>query len=576
MPDTIPSERLQKLRKNYAHLLSTFIIGPRSSHSPLPERMLELGKGIRENYTRYPILPGAVHTYLDLAATREWVVSGQPRPAARAVDWLNNAETINPYTGMVDYGFEQFERRRALDHLCVGATAFASNDYPEAALEYIDPTGLRFIHETRRVNGRVQKVQPDDRTWYYDNQRFFKNKELWLHYPIPVGSGGYLSPLMHLLPTASLAWLIRESDTATVDGRRIRDIIFIQSTLADTVEEAILTQLALWSGANPEEVGIPIIPIQGATMPIKDMFARLGISEIPPTFDREKFEFSFVNEIGGAIGLALRHFWNNERTTNRALEVVQEQRQQQKGPSSFIRSEQRLINRTGLLKRFGGSVKLPTRFSYIEETDSASLKDRAEVLKFMAEAFGVFFDRLQLSVKPESLVAWMQSLGQLPYELEFVQAGQAPKGEIIPSDETSSGNSERVQQSSDPAPSSLEQIEKSLGLSEVMINQDGQVILKRAQFFSLNMILEKELSEVKEQLQALEEMSEEEFLKQLEDDTDEKLRLQFLYKLEYDATSLDKWVEHESFEGLCYKISNAVHFLNQDERDLLTEIYLSE
>lgn len=571
------SKSIDKLRKNYAHLLTGVIIGPRSTRSPLPERMLELGRNIRENYTKYPILPGAIHTYIDLASTREWIVTGQPRAAARAWDWVNNAETVNPYTGMVDYGFDSYLRRRVLDYLCIGATTFACNFDPESPLEYIDPTRLRFIHQPRfdPQTNEVLRIRPEDLTWQHRNNRLFRAGELWVHYPIPVGDDGFMSPLMHLLPTATLAWLIRESDTATVDGRRIRDIIFVNNpTLADVIEEAILTQLALWSGANPEDVGIPIVPIQGGTGPVKDMFARLGLSEIPTTLDREKFEFSFVNEISGAIGLALRHFWNNERTTNRALEVVQEQRQQQKGPASFVRSEQRLLNRSGLFKRFGGSVKLPTRFSFIEETDASSLKERAEVLKLHAEAFGLFMDRLGLAVSTESLVAWMQSEGTLPYELEFLEVAKAPAGAAKPSDPSPSGNIEAGAISSDPQPTTMEQQEKSMGAGEIMINQNGDVLATRRKGFSLNMVLEKILKPVEDELANLARMSDEDYLKQLEIEAAENSRLQFLQILEYDAVSLDKWIDMEPdlFNNLSYKIHNQIYPLTELENHLLLRV----
>jgi hypothetical protein len=271
----------------------------------------------------------------------------------------------------------------------------------------------------------------------------------------------------------------------------------------DAIEEGILTSLALWKGDSEDDVGFPVIALSGlGNAKISDLFAWLNISRIPETLNREEFTFAYVNEIAAALGLALRHFWNNERTTNRALEIVQEQRQQQKGPSTFVRTEQRLMNRSGFLKRFGGARSAP-RFAFIEETDISSMKDRAAALKDIAAAAGIISDKLGVYIKPESLIAWMQLEDVLPNEIELMEVDLAAQrqgsGTQLPQEGEVTGSSDpdTTAQPTVDQPMDGASLEKSLDYGEIVMSGSGKIIAQRHKVYSIAKYLEPEVKQEK-------------------------------------------------------------------------------
>jgi hypothetical protein len=351
-------------------------------------------------------------------------------------------------------------------------------------------------------------VKPHEKVWEYEG-KWIRDEDVHLHHPVPIGGSRFTAPILHIIPTAVLSWLIREHDTASLDGRKIRDIIFVGNlAMFDAIKDAINTTAALWAGASPEELGgIPVVEVNNPNgQPMENFFARLGISNIPDSFDREEFIFRYVNEISSALGLALRHFWNNEKTTNRALEVVQEQRQQQKGPAIFVRSEQRLINNSGMLKQFGNSV----RFSFQEETDTSSMKDKAEIMRLHAEAIEKIATLIGAQVKPESLVSFMQSLGMLPNEIEMFDFTQ-PLVAVTPGQEINSEG--EVTDSSDPEvgtnpdqrnDSPEDNFGKSskgyLDYDEVTMNGEGEILSRRRKVWHFHEVLEHEVAKTVEQL----------------------------------------------------------------------------
>ncbi len=503
---SVDYDRLARQRQRYQKELGSALIRPNGPSTPTPRAILQIGRRLRdEALHQYPILPLAIQVYVELAATREWTVSGAPRNVERAIEWINNAESVNPHTGLVDYGYETLLRRKALDHVVVGMTTFASSDDldEEAPLEYIDPTLLQFRREDRMFqrNGFVNRVRPDERVWNYAMSRELRSRDLIHNYANPLGASGFTSPILSLLPSASLAWLIRESDTMNIDGRKIRDLILVADPkIGDAIEQGIYNLLSLWKGDSEDDTGIPIISIQGMNgQPVRDAFAKMGISEIPETLKREEFTFSYVNEIAAALGLSLRHFWNSERTTNKALEEVQEARQQQKGPNTFVRTEQRLMNRSGFLDRFGTVRKKP-RFAFVEETDLSSMKDRAEALKNLATAFGMVMDRMGLFIKPESAVAWFQMENLLPHEIELIDV--ALSGQVInPDQQMNTGDEVTTEGSPKPTAEPVsnetgntEELEKSLEYDEiVMSGSSGRVIAQRHKVFPIAKFIEEEI-----------------------------------------------------------------------------------
>lgn len=498
--EAIPAKpELDKALKEYKSRVSSAILRPNGPHAPHLNQMLALGANLRnESIWQYPILPGALQVFQQLASSREWTVSGTPQAVPRVVEWLHNTQTMDIQTGYVYYGFETFLQRRSMDYNIVGMTAMTcekNRSEKPAILEYTDPTLLRFSRPRHRlrIGGEVRPVKPNERVWWYANSRRLRARDVAVHHPFPIGSQRFISPIVYLLPTAMLAWLVRESDLAAVDGRKMRDILLVANPqLESAIEEAITTQAALWSGANPEKVGIPIIPMNySGSTPVRDLFARLGLSDIPESFNREEFIFYYVNEIASALGLALRHFWNNEKTTNRALEVVQEQRQQQKGPSSFIRSEQRLINNSGFLDQFTEGDKI-VRFAFIEETDASSMKNRAEVMKLFAEALEKVASVFGGSVDLESYVAWMQSEGVLPNELSLI--GINP--ELVRENEDNITNKpgeatvvSDEQTTTLPGSHDTDSTEKVLDYDEIRMDSEGKIIDRRKRIFSINKVV---------------------------------------------------------------------------------------
>lgn len=442
---------------------------------------LEAGRLLRDSTLwTYPILPGAVMVYTALSSTREWMVSSNTKASAdRVIDTLNEAVSYDPYTGQQNYGFIQYSQRRALDWVTIGRTATLYSKSTNT-LEYLDPA---YLHFQRNVKGttEITPVLPTEEVWNYYNFRKLKAGEVFLTHPVPIGSNSFVSPLAYVLPNAHLAWLLREHDATSLDGRKIRDIIFVSNpALMEGVESALVKQAALWSGETVQKVGIPIVHLNNhAGVPISDMIHTMGLSKIPENLNRAQFTDNYVNEIAAALGLSLRHFWNNEKTTNRALEEVQEQRQQQKGPSAFVKAEQDRLN-ASIVKQIGGRH---ARFSFVEESDAASRVADAQVLMQTATALEKIKVVFGASISLESYLQWMQSARYLPVDLriESVPEG-APVLETSEGLGTSSTPPEFIREGS-PEASSV--AEKSVGMEpgDVIVGSNGDVLYLKRRYF---------------------------------------------------------------------------------------------
>lgn len=450
--------------------------------SPLLSDLLQRGRQIRDVMLwREPTLAGAVNVYEQLSSSREWTISGKPKPAARALEALHQTRCPDVTTGMYIEGFEEFLRRRSIDNIAVGMRAFLNRPVPgkkTTRLEYIDPTLLYFSRERQTKS----EVLPAERVWSYEGEKF-RYEQVHIAYAIPVGSQGlFISPLEPIVPDLQLAYLIREHDTASLDGRRVRDIVLVGDDSAqEVIRNAILTQVALWAGADPSRAGVPIASLNVPSgVNVADAVHLLSLSRLPEEFNRDEFMFAYVNKISSALGLALRHFWNNEKTTNRALEEIQEQRQQQKGPAEFVKSEERMINRSGILNQFGGKV----RFGFIEEIDAQSQLTNAQVLKATAEALGQIAMVFQAALSLDALLGWMQSIRVLPPELELVDASESEDVQALLVPDQSGQTSGETTLSGTPSPTALrEKPTKVLKFKanplqdgEVMLNSKGEII----------------------------------------------------------------------------------------------------
>lgn len=305
-----------------------------------------------------------------------------------------------------------------------------------------------------------------------------------------------MSPLAFIIPTAMLAWLIREHDKASADGRKLRDVIIVQGKeLSENIATAITQMIEFWSGADVSKNNVPVVYTETETngtsaLATQDLIARIGISEIPQGFDRQGFQFEYVNEIAAAMGISLRHFWNSERATNRALEEVQEARQAQKGPSSFVRSEQRAYNQSNVLKRFGKNI----RVGFIEEVDVQSRKTNAEVLKLYADSAMTISEIAPGLINLEALFGWLQSDDILPSDAEILNANwkqvlQNP--DRLPTQGQGDGTE---QTTSDPEPSLIsEKSADELDYDEISMNLDGKILERRRRMVTVQKILMKEM-----------------------------------------------------------------------------------
>ncbi len=483
------------LQANLKHIGKALISAP-GPKSVSPRAMLQNARKLRDEAVwNYPVLPGAILVFQQLTAGREWVVSGKIRAANRGVEFLNETRTVSQ-SGMVYTGFQEYLQRRALDYILVGRTAFRAPRKKGEPIEYLDPTYLRFEREAINETTNQRKtglVRSNEKCWAYNSyeQERYHFDEVFLFHPIPIGANDlFLAPIAPILPTAMLSWLVREHDTAATDGRKIRDILIAGTDhVRDAIATAIGQAVALYAGVDPTQVGVPIVTVNNMSgIPVKDMVHWLGISNIPESFDRELFEFDYVNQISAVLGLALRHFWNSEKTTNRALEEIQEQRQMQKGPSFVVRTEQRQINSSGVLKQFGAT----TRMGFIEEVDTASQKVNAEVLKLTAEALEKVAQVFQASLSLEALLAWMQSIRVLPNELELITTEGSGNQVINADDNARLSEPNEGTTDSDPSPIALDNRADSSkkgvlvpDYDEVTVNQHGQVVERRFKLFTV-------------------------------------------------------------------------------------------
>jgi hypothetical protein len=423
---------------------------------------LSYGQAIRDYHLwDLPILPGAVFTYMQMVSGREWKVSGSTKGAPRAVEYLNRTVVYNS-DGTVERGFKTFMDREALDYITIGRIMFTDINNE---LEYLDPTQWAFDLDSNEWVSSISK-----RTIPVDS--------IYIHHPIPIGAKGlFRSPLSSVMPAAMLSWLIREHDRASADGRKVRDItLVVGKELAEQIGSAMQTSLKLWSGANPTESGVPVVYVESQTMKAADHVAQIGLANIPPGFDRNGFEFAYVNEIAAMTGLALRHFWNSEKATNRALEEVQEARQAQKGPSANVRTIQGMLASYRILRKFGPS----TRMGFNEEVDAQSRKVNAEVLKAYSEALEKFATVFNGNVNGDAFLGWLQGEGILPADLDIL---------------TEIGNlaSPTDLKTPDGKETTTVTNEKTINYDEITVDMNGNVVERRRKVVSVAKIIEQEL-----------------------------------------------------------------------------------
>lgn len=482
----------QELYKAFLKISGNFVaksfIGPANSNLTI-SNILQEGRSLRNGKAwEWPLMNAAIYVYQQLASNREWLVAASPQQSPRLVEWLNSAKTIDYSNGTTEYGFRGYLQRKSLDYLIVGRSSCHVKNKGEKGqgeLEYIDPLYLTFSRKKKKDSF----VSDDERVWtYYSQSLRLRAGDIILDHPIPVGMNRFIPPIMFLAPIATLAWLVVEHDKAALDGRKIRDIFLVNTHLVDQLVDAVKMSVALYAGVDPaEEIGIPVLPVNNpGGNPISDQIAKLGISEIPANFDRDAFWFIYANMISATIGVPLRHFWQDERGSNRALEVVQEQRGQVKGPNTFVRAEQELINTSGMLDKFKANGK-KARFGFVEEVDVATKKANAEVLLKNTQALGMVRKVFGDVISIEGYLAWMQAIGSLPNELTLIKT--AINGQMVEESNAVGLTPKEGEDLSEglSSPNAFSDTAKSLipDYDEIVMNNQGQVIERRMKVFSM-------------------------------------------------------------------------------------------
>lgn len=355
------------------------------------QRSLVMARNLRDvELHKFPLLPSAVYTFIQIASSREWTVTGKLTPASRAVEKLNNAVFIDEY-GVPHVGWQEFLQKQVLDWLVVGYSTMLvpvvkrlTRSKTYGAINYIDPTRISLVSSPKRsVIVKDYKRIPHSRAYYYDGKRWFDD-EVFFNRAIPTGiSYNPLGPVFALLPTMMLLYLIREHDTASADGRKLRDIfITYDDNMRDALQQAVEASVAMWNN-DPSKQGLAVVSaniLGGVTAQVKmsDLIHRMGLSEIPENLDREALWMRAANEISGTLGLPLRVWFEDPRGTNRSLERVNQERSRVKGPAFFNRSMERAINNSGILGR--------ARFGFKEEQDLSLERIRADIIETWSKA----------------------------------------------------------------------------------------------------------------------------------------------------------------------------------------------
>lgn len=393
-----------------------------TTFSPTYRQSMEFGRQLRDNWLhQYAILPNAITVFNDIASSREWMVMGTKNAALKALDRINSSFMYDSY-GIKHTGWEQMVSRMCNDWLLVGRCMFRSRPVSEnwrewSPFEYIDP-----------VNNRPVMQEDGTAIWQYtprfNNRRgtyYIPQEELFFLDNIRIGqSGSVLGRAAYTIPMANLDWLIRQHDTLSLDGRMVKDIILVHKGMMESIESGIIQLGALANGEDPSKVGIPVmevdVDLNNYKGSLKDLIAKVGLSDIPEGFQRSELEMRYVREISAALGLPIGQFWNDPRGTNRALEQVTQERSTLKGPSYFVRSICRMINNTDMM----GTTKGNTAVLQVEEeTDNSSLAMKAEAIERLVNAANGLNQLMLTStenvlIQPDQWLGYFQRMGLIP------------------------------------------------------------------------------------------------------------------------------------------------------------------
>lgn len=383
----------------------------RAINSNLP--IMVVGKQLRDNWwQKFPLLPGLVSSFSQIATSREWTVTGKPRNAGKAVERLNESMYIDAF-GQVYTGWSHYTGRRIIDWLMLGMNGmFVPND--GAPIQYVDPLEVSHVPAKDRPRYLTSKGVPKWKDYRYLDKEWGYT-QIFFNYYLPYGSLGMaMSPLVPAIPLARLLYLVEQHDMSSVDGRKIKDIFLVaDSNIASSLIEALQNYVLMQTGEFDEtKHNIPIVAMNkrggfSEGERVEDHISLLGISTVPEGLDRDSLWDRAAIEFSALTGMQVSEWYHiKSGADNRATERVNQERGRTKGPNYFCREEQRFINHSGVL----GKVN----FAYVEEVDIQAQKDKAEVMLRLSEAVKNLNEAVGMAISPRSLIRWLQHLGVFP------------------------------------------------------------------------------------------------------------------------------------------------------------------
>lgn len=374
---------------------------------------ISIGEYLRDDWwQKFPLLPGLVSSFIQIATSREWTVTGKPRLANKAVERLNGVVYVDNY-GQLYEGWSALIARLVIDWLMLGINGIIVPN-ENALIQYIDPAEV--VHNPgknirpRVITGNSIPVWKD---YTYLNQEW-SNKQIFFNYYAPYGYlGAMMAPLVPAIPLARLLYLVQQHDMSSVDGRKVKDIFLVaDDNIKNELVKALRDYADMYTEADPEKHGIPIIALNkrggfSERERVEDHIAMLGISKVPEGLERNDLWDQAAIEFSALTGMQVSEWYHvKSGADNRATERVNQERGRTKGPNYFNRQNQRFINSTGILGK--------TLFQYVEEVDVQAQKDKAEVMLRLSEAVKNLTEAVGIAISARSLIRWLQHLGVFP------------------------------------------------------------------------------------------------------------------------------------------------------------------
>lgn len=458
-------------------------------------RMMNWSRSLRDEYiNQFRILPGAVNAYVEIVSSKTWMLAGHKLAVVRGMERLHESYFVDDL-GIEHTGWQNITELLCRDWLYSGRMILHSQQIEDMAgpLEYIDSTYLTpYTYSSFDTDKAINKT-----VWRLNratNQQFidYNQNEIFYLDNITMGYSGLVQgsvPL--LLPVAYLDYLVQEHFSAKLDGRKLNDILVVlDNNMAESLQKAFDIaksnfQLGV-AGAGKQNVGVVAVNPQGLTsVSVQDVFARLGLSEIPDNFEHEVFTSEYVREISNVLGLGPSYFWVGDETNSRSSDYMNEERQMKRGPFVFLKKLERLVNDNNLLATNRNSIGRKSNVRLIYEPDQTSVGAERK-----AKTFGQW-------------VGGMSALSQIEFT-EDLKLGQflafLQKENILPTDfgvedlftldefedpHQSKPNITTMKEKTDPMDmrQTSEDNTFSLNYDEIVVDQDGKVLEKRNRLF---------------------------------------------------------------------------------------------